>query len=522
MVSRLDRAVLLLAGGLWLASGFLLVAESPAGSFDPGRYLDHIKFLASERLRGRATGSAELDRAARYIARHFRSAGLEPVAGGDYFQKFDVTTDARLGPGNRFSWTLDGVREKLTLDRDFIPLNFSTAGRFSGGVVFAGYGITAREYEYDDYTGVDARGKFVIVLRHEPQEFDQRSIFAGQIYTEHAQLFSKALNARLHGAKGLLYVNDIASHGGGSGELEKFIGTAGPGDAGIPFVHVSAGVVDRWLDAVGKKLSDVQSAIDRDLRPRSFALPGSLEVSVNVDVERRLRKVRNVAGYLPGRTAEHVIIGAHYDHIGLGEQFSMAPAMAGTPHPGADDNASGTAGLLELARWFSARSPLERGILFLGFAGEELGLLGSSHYAHHPLLPVEKAVAMVNMDMIGRVRERRVYVGGVATGSTFRAVLEAHAQRADLDVDLTDTTGYGSSDHTSFTTREVPVLFFFSGLHGDYHRPSDTWDKIDAPGTTVLLQFIADVVTELASGNSRPRFVHAVHGGGAAGEPSAP
>ncbi|MCP5115971.1 MAG: M28 family peptidase, partial [bacterium] len=229
-------------------------------------------------------------------------------------------------------------------------------------------------------------------------------------------------------------------------------------------------------------------------------------MTLHSDVKRDIRTVRNVVGYLPGETDEFVIVGAHYDHLGLGEQFSMAPSKAGTPHPGADDNASGTAGLIELARWFSSQPTPERGILFLAFAGEELGLLGSSHWVNHPTMPLEEAVAMLNMDMIGRIRNGKVYLGGVGTGTSFRETLES-LKPDDLMVEFSDTTGYGSSDHTSFTTKQVPVLFFFSGLHADYHRPSDTWDKIDAPQSARLLDYIATVTSQLAEADERPRFV---------------
>ena len=202
-----------------------------------------------------------------------------------------------------------------------------------------------------------------------------------------------------------------------------------------------------------------------------------------------------------------MIIGAHYDHLGLGEQFSLAPSKAGTVHPGADDNASGTAGVLELAHWFSQEPHHKRGILFLTFAGEELGLLGSSYYVNHPVLPLADAVAMINMDMIGRIRENKIYVGGVGTGTTFAPLLKQAAKTHDFDADITERGGYGSSDHTSFTTKQVPVLFFFSGLHADYHKPSDTWDKIDAPDATRLLNMIADVMDHLMDDSTRPQFV---------------
>src|SRR5262249_55797549 len=192
-----------------------------------------------------------------------------------------------------------------------------------------------------------------------------------------------------------------------------------------PFVQIKAELAMSWIAAAGKNLDDIGAAIDKDLKPQSFALPEVIQVRETVDVERVIKTVHNVAGYLPGDTDEYVIIGAHFDHLGLGEQFSMAPSLARTTiHPGADDNASGTAGVMELARWFTGRPKDKRGILFMTFAGEELGLLGSSFYVSHPVLPLDKAVAMINLDMIGRVREGKVYVGGVGTGSNLRHTLK--------------------------------------------------------------------------------------------------
>ena len=503
---------------------FLLLgaARHTVEEIDPQHYLAHVKFLASDSMRGRATGSPELEKAAVYIAKQFKSAGLQPADGKSYLQAFPVTTNAKLGTSNRFEYTTNGKTTTLKFEDEFIPFNFSSRAKVSGSVVFVGYGITAREYNYDDYAGVDVKDKLALVLRHEPQEFDEKSVFSGKVYTEHSQFFSKVVNAKNHGARGVILINDRASHRGDADQLEAFGKTAGPADGGIPFVQIKAEVAERWIPGAGKNLDDIAADIDKDLKPRSFALP-AVQVTENVDVERIVKTVHNVVGYLPGETSEYIVIGAHYDHLGLGEQFSMAPSLAGTVHPGADDNASGSSGVIELARRMGSEPKPKRGVLFMTFAGEELGLLGSSYYVNHPDLPLDKAVAMINMDMIGRIREGKVYIGGAGTGTTLRAMLDQVVPKHKLSVDFSDTTGYGSSDHTSFTTKQVPVLFFFSGLHSDYHKPSDTWDKIDAPGAVTLLKLIDEVASRLQESADRPQFVRVLPppgSHGAAGEPS--
>jgi hypothetical protein len=499
---------------LWACSAVLLLttltltaADYGSQRFDPKRYLDHVKHLASEDLKGRGTGTPELEKAANYVAKQFQNAGLQPVNGKSFLQPFQVTTNARLGRNNTFSWRAGDQRGSLTFDQQFIPFNFSAGGSFSCTLVFAGYGITAREYNYDDYAGIDVKDKCAVVLRHEPQEFDEKSVFAGKVYTEHSQFFSKASNAKMHGARGVVLINDTGNHTSDADELEPFAKTVGPNNAGIPFVQIKAETVEQWMQPLGKSIKQIQADIDLDLKPRSFALDSGVTVDMTVDVRRDVKTVHNVIGYLPGEMPEHIVIGAHYDHLGLGEQFSMAPSMAGTPHLGADDNASGTAGVIELARYFASRPKPKRGIAFMAFAAEELGLLGSSYYVNNPRYPIDKAVAMINMDMVGRIRDHKVYIGGLGTGTGFKPLIEELTKSSALRFEFSDQTGYGSSDHTSFTTKQVPILFFFSGLHGDYHKPSDTWDKIESAEAARLLDFIADLTTRVSSAPERPQFV---------------
>ncbi len=498
------------SGILLLLAGLLRVFPATVGNegWSEARYMAHIRYLASPAMMGRGAGSPQLEQAATYIAREFRRLGLRRPPGGGYFQEFPVSVNAKLGPHNRLAWQDGKTAHELALRRDFLPLTLSGKGKAAGRVVFAGYGISAREYSYDDYAGLDVKGKIVVLLRHEPQEFDRDSVFAGKTYTEHSQLYAKALNARIHGASAVLLVNDTQQHGGLAGDFTEFLPYPGPAPARIPAFHVSAAVIRRWFVLAGKDFDAVQRSINGRLRPESFAWPDDFRVTLRSDVRSERRTVRNVIGWLPGRTSEYVIVGAHYDHVGRGEQFSLARNGKGVVHPGADDNASGVAGLIELARWFAGRPPLRRGIMFVAFSAEELGLLGSSYFVRHPPAPLEKAAAMVNLDMIGRIRQKRVYVGGVRTGATLSPILRKHLSETGLKIDFSGSAGYGSSDHTAFTAREVPVLFFFSGLHGDYHRPGDTWDKIRSREALQLLRYVAATVAELAEIPQRPVFVH--------------
>ncbi len=419
----------------------LLIARNEP-SLSAERYLSHIRFLASADDGDRASGSPELETAAKYIMGSSVPTDFKRWAAA-IWNRSEVTTSSKLGKGNRFESVRGGEPENLQIGKEFIPYNFSSSGKAAGQVVFAGYGITAPEYSYDDYAGLDVKGKFVVVLAHEPQEFDGNSVFDGTVYTDHSQAYSKAANARRHGARGVILIFDRVNHPNDKEVLESFGSVSGPADAGILFVQVEESIAEPWIRAAGKDLGVTESAINTDLKPRSFALP-DVEIQENVDINRVVKTVHNVIGYLPGESLEYIIVGANYDHLGLGAQFSMAPSMAGTVHPGADDNASGTAGVLELAQYFAAGPKPKRGILFMTYAGEELGLLGSEFYVDHPILPLQQATAMINMDMIGRVRDDKLYIGGAATGSTFRGDLDEIVPATGFRVDYSDS-GYGSS-----------------------------------------------------------------------------
>jgi hypothetical protein len=369
--------------------------------------------------------------------------------------------------------------------------------------VFAGYGASASEFGYDDFANLDVKDKIVVLLRYEPPGF---SSHGNTGLTQHSQLITKAINARNHGAKAVVIVNGKLAEGEDD-LLTRFGSVSGPVNSGILLLQVKNAIAEKWFHAAGKSLAEVQAQINASTKPASFAFPDSLRLNMNVAIENTQATVNNVLAYLPGETDEYVIVGAHYDHLGRGNFDSLAPSQIGQIHPGADDNASGTAGVLELARRLAPmKGKLHRGILFASFAGEELGLLGSAEWVKEPTRPLDKAVAMLNMDMIGRIKDDKVYIGGVGTGSTFQGWLDQAQAKAGFKIEYSPG-GYSSSDHTSFVTKRIPVLFFFSGLHSDYHKPSDTWEKINAEGAVRLLDLVADVSQKLASAPERPSFI---------------
>lgn len=489
-----------------IAAGFLLaLGTCLAADIDSAAYQAHINYLASDALKGRATGSPELEKAAQYIEQQFTSFGVKPVPGSGYEQEFEATLGAKLTGTNQFISTVNGKRETLTLNRNFVPFSFSSTGTAAAPVVFVGYGITAKEYNYDDYANVDVKDKFVLILRHEPQENDASSVFAGKETTPHATFVNKAINAKNHGARGVIIINDTPNHPGDRDTLMKFGQASGPNDVGLFYAQISANTAEAWIKAAGHDLKSVVESINKDMTPQSFALP-EVSAAMTVGIVHEKKQAHNVVGYIPGETEEYVIIGAHYDHLGLGDEHSLAPSQIGQIHHGADDNASGTAAVIELARYFSKQPKQKRGILFMTFAGEELGLLGSAYYTEHPLLPLDKAVAMLNMDMIGRIRDGKVYVNGTGTGSTLDAIVAGAPVPVGLKVDLSESTGYGGSDHISFTAKQVPVIFFFSGLHGDYHKPSDTADKIDAKDAAALAGYVGDIAARIIEAPDRPVY----------------
>jgi Zn-dependent M28 family amino/carboxypeptidase len=305
----------------------------------------------------------------------------------------------------------------------------------------------------------------------------------------------------------LLVVSD-PSHQVDQADYDAFLAEPDADDRGIPVLRVRRMQVAALLQVWG--LDGIAAMIERDLIPRSRALEGA-EVDYTEFLARNVRTVRNVVGILPGtdssRQDEAVVIGAHYDHVGLGGRYSVTPERTGEVHNGADDNASGTSAVIEMAKAAAADpSRFPRTLVFVAFAGEERGLLGSAHYANNPAVPLSKTVAMLNLDMVGRSKGK-VQTSGLEKAPSLEPDLLAAAKTAGFAEVGREGPGSGRSDDASFLQRRIPSIIFFTGFHGDYHRPGDDWDKIDAAGTARVATLALELAARIAARRDRPAFV---------------
>ena len=336
-------------------------------------------------------------------------------------------------------------------------------------------------------------------MTHERREKDERSPFQAPEAFRYRGIRYKAWNAREHGAKGILIVQDLKGHRVKREELFG-IHRSGGTSAGILAVNVLREVADAILAPAGTTLWQIQEEIDASFSPRSFVIPGR-RIHLQVDLTTEKGKAMNVIGILPGADPvlkdEALVLGAHYDGLGRGGELSLAPHSYGEVHPGADDNASGVAGMVAIAEAFSLTGA-KRTLIFVAFSGEEVGLLGSSAYVKEPPWPLEKTYAMVNLDMIGRLKEKRLYILGIDSAKELRNIVAGAAARRGFYL-VFSGDAYGPSDHTPFYTRGAPVLMFHTGPHADYHRPSDTGDKINSDGIEKVVRVIFKTTGKLAN-----------------------
>jgi hypothetical protein len=488
----------LLVLGLLSISGFHALADDAASE---ARLKKDIFFLASPECEGRGPGTKGLDKAADYIAHEFKKAGLKP--GGkmnSYFQPFTVTGSSKLaGPGSVILRGPLGQEIELKADVDFKTMSASGGGKVDAPLVFIGYGASAPSINYDDYKGIDVSGKVVILLRKTPRWNRDDLPFDGANKDFHAEIVRKVALAESNRAAAVIMVNDHTD--GLSGD--KLMPFTQGGGSKIPAVQVRRNVVSPILHtSLGMSLRDIELAIDRDLQPRSAALKG-WTAAVETKVARTTHAVKNVIGYLDGKgplAKEIVVVGAHYDHLGVKGNLTYF---------GADDNGSGSTAVMELARRFAAMKDRDgRKMVFMTFSAEEMGLLGSQHFCNvEPLFPLADVAAMVNLDMVGRLPtdgKQKLLVEGTGTSKTFDALVE----KLNSGFQYSKNRGVsGFSDHAPFYRKKIPVIMYWTGTHKDYHKPTDTADRINVPGMRKVTDLAEKTLTHLATVPERPDYI---------------
>ncbi|HEV2840112.1 MAG TPA: M20/M25/M40 family metallo-hydrolase [Chthoniobacterales bacterium] len=480
---------------------------------------EEVGFLAAEERQGRMTGSPGARQAADYIATRLQDAKLNPAGDNNtFFQKFEFNAGVRvLKEKNELVLRADAKSEpvRFEVEKDFAPLSFTENQTVDAEVVFAGYGLSVPGQGaegYDSYAGVDVKDKIALVLRYVPEEVEPKR---RQELNRYAGLRYKAMLARERGAKAVLFVTGPNSPN--KGELVPASFDASMANSGIVAVSISGNVADALFQRSGKDLKSLQAALDKE-NPHAesgFTLP-NVTAHITAAVEHIRKDDRNVIAVLPPsgppERAEYVVIGAHYDHLGFGETGAMQrKGEEGKVHPGADDNASGAAAVLELAAALAEEQKakpkeFQRGIVFAFWSGEEIGIIGSSYFVEHPAITLSKVAAYVNFDMVGRLRENKLSLQGVGSSKAWPRLVEKRNVAAGFNLSLQEDP-YLPTDITSFYPKGVPVLNFFTGGHDDYHRPTDTADKLDYDGLERITKFARALVADLAKGAERPDYV---------------
>jgi hypothetical protein len=539
------------------------------------RLTNSVKYLSSDELEGRGPGTDGINKAADYIASHFRRLGLKMDSyDGTPFQRFEIATDIKLGKpaDNRLQLTGPSNDNEtteatdLTLGFDFNPLAIGASGECQGDLIFVGYGIQAPELDYDEYANLEVKGKVVVILRKEPQQSDADSPFDGTKSSRHATFRSKISQAFQHGASAVIMVNDAtesAKHLSGlkhalsqyAGQLaaeqqlfsknenpteddltkhnqtlaeisSNITDTAselnGDGDAiltfdtagnnttrkSMPVFFARRAVIEPMiLQAFGKSLTEIETEIDASLKPIVGAIT-NWTATGEASLLQTKTEVKNVVGILEGvgeLKDETIVVGAHYDHLGYGGSGSLAP-WTKEIHNGADDNSSGTSALLEIAQQLASRkTPSRRRIVFIAFSAEERGLIGSDRYVKEPLIALHKTIAMVNLDMVGRLTDNKLIVTGTGTSDVWEPLLDKLNETAKFEM-TRKPEGVGPSDHQSFYLKDIPVLHLFTGLHEFYHRPSDDFKTINFEGMDRVTALTTEIIVSIAQADERPNF----------------
>ena len=459
----------------------------------------HIDYLASDELKGRLPGTKGDLKSAEYIRNEMKSWGLVPAA-EDGLQTFEITASLEAGENNKLS-----IDNKAVSRDQFMPFAFSESTGHTGKAVFAGYGfsINSDTLNWNDYENIDVKGKWVLILRADPEIDNAASGFA-----QYSSDRDKVMIAKDKGAGGVLLV---------SGEKfdpkDEFEALAkGEYSTGIPVFRIKRDLANHILEESNLTVSKLEDELNNTYAPLSFTTECTVE-GISELIEQRVRTY-NILMTLPGNDTilknEYVVIGGHYDHLGMGGPGSSSRAIDTIAvHHGADDNASGIASMLEIAEKYAAENNNARSVLFAAFGAEEMGLLGSKYLVDHLPVDVNSINAMINLDMVGRLKETKLLqIGGIGTAKEFRDIISQNIDTALFKTSLSEE-GYGPSDHSSFYGKDVPVLFFSTGAHLDYHTPYDTPDKINYTGLVDISELVYSISAELAGRNEKLTFMEA-------------
>ena len=574
----LRRVFLPILGGLILLPAVARAANKAAANNAAAkkeavnRLKNDLKYLASDELEGRGVGTKGLGKAAEYVKKQFKAAGLNvSTIKGDAYFTFELPTGSKLGKTNEISFVgKDGKKITLKYGKDFRTCSFGRSGKFDADVVFVGFGIHAPRLKYSDYEGVDLKGKVAIIMRRLPGQGNRRSKFRGLAGRRYQGLQHKYGEAFKRGAAAVLFVNSPtyvaaenkrreslvatakenvvkaaeelhemeksktadtlkkgaaqrklflavsrlkAARKAAEGDVDELMsfgygGNVYRGKQPRPIFHITIPACDRLLKASLKKsLADLENEINKNVAPKSIQLAGGWKAKGEASLSLQTETVKNVVGVLEGEgplADETIVVGAHYDHVGMGRYGSLAGAK-NTVHNGADDNASGTVALIELARRLGARKKkLPRRIVFIAFTAEELGLIGSKRYVEKPTYPLKNTIAMFNMDMVGRLRDGKMTVFCVGSSPRWEPLVKRHFDspfKLTLRKDI-----FPRSDHAPFAQKKVPAIHFFTNTHSDYHRPSDDWPKVNFEGMEEIVGRVEQAVIETAETKERPKF----------------
>lgn len=483
------RLVISLFLGFWMLAGMAIAQEIKVESLKKDIYM-----LACDSFRGRKSGTLEARLCANWLVTRFQEIGIKEF-NGNYFQLFEVIYEVKLGPRNAMSFP--GYEGKPGID--FTPLSFSENVKLETATAFVGYGFSIKEdsLNWDDYAGIDVKNKWVVVLRGNP-EYDKST----SKFINFSDERGKVLNAKDHGAKGVIFVTgkDVEKND----TLLPLLFDKSASTSGIPVINIKRTVADLLLKSAGKTIEELEKTYKKEMKPASFLLTPYVKAITQVSLLNGV--TQNLVGYIEGSDPqlkdEYIVIGAHYDHLGMGGANSgsrMPDTLA--VHNGADDNASGVGGILALAEEFiKMKDKPKRSIIVVAFSGEEMGLLGSKYFVQHPPVELKKIKAMFNFDMIGRLPKDSASLAVSGTGTSVEAeeILNKYAKNQAFKLKFSPE-GYGASDHSSFYMENIPVFFFTTGAHEDYHTPFDKADRINYTGEKAVLDYTAQVVLDVTN-----------------------